>query len=172
MHNIAQSHSAMAQQLYAKLNLTVLTTYLHGASGPDGNPGGVERCSPPSLLGPCNEKCAGKYFGMSVASVEDMRVSASCNMTLLKHQCFHTGNVLKKLDITDPDACCAACQGNTDCTHWTVNTADAPACHIKGGTVGRTVYDDTCTSGAETAPPAPPCASGNDFPICGVPGCD
>lgn len=182
MTNLAKSTPKIVEELYLELNRSVLTSYLHGVSGPEGNPGGIERCSPPELLGPCNETCADAYYAAHGFTAEDMfslaaglafqGSAASCNMTLLKGVCFHQGKVLKKLNITDPDVCCSTCAANAQCTHWTLNMDESDKyCHIKGGPVPKQTLDDGCVSGSKTPPPPLPCASGGANPLCGVPGC-
>ena len=170
MTNLADKYPSIAQTLYQQLNASVLTTYLHGASGPEGNPGGKERCSPPELLGPCNQTCAAAYYGESLQQHAAVNQD-TCTMHVFPKLCYHSGTVLKKIDTKDPTACCAACQADDDCNHWTLNVDDSPYCHLKGGDMGKITHDDACTSGSNEAPPASPCPSGGDFPICGIPGC-
>jgi hypothetical protein len=171
MTNLAEQYPDIVETMYRQLNLSVLTSYLHGASGPEGNPGGVERCSPPALLGPCNETCAAAYYGESSAQRASPIDASKCTMHVYQKMCYHSGKPLKKIDTKDPTECCVQCQSNSDCTHWTLNVDDSPYCHLKSGVVGKITYDDACTSGSNEVPPTPPCPSGSDFPLCGVPGC-
>lgn len=62
MTDLATEMPDMVRELWIQLNQTVLTTYLHGVSGPAGNPGGIARCSPSALLGNCNATSAAAYF--------------------------------------------------------------------------------------------------------------
>merc|ERR1712080_15160 len=129
MHDIAQKNPELVSELWLALNRSVLTSYLHGASGPIGNPGKIGRCSPSKLIGPCNATCAKEYF----SKWNDV---SKCSMDIVPGIAFRGGgSAYKKINTTDADVCCAACDtdGPSLCSHWTLNPTDPPACHLKGG---------------------------------------
>lgn len=169
----------LVQELWLALNRSVLTSFLHGASGPAGNPGGIERCSPPDLLGPCNATCAAKYFSQTQ---HRPFYSDSCNMTLLMQK-ESDGNLIKKVSASSASACCQICSSMPDCNHFVFNPDDygksslhfnTPThCHLKSGSVSLRPGCSGCVVGTKDAPPPGPtsCPRGSDFPICGIPGC-
>ena len=60
-NNIAMENMELVNELWAKLNHTVLTTRdCSGWTGPIPGPGG--RCSPPALVGKCDKTCADKKW--------------------------------------------------------------------------------------------------------------
>lgn len=185
--NIAADNKPLVQAMWAQLNRTVLTTYLHGASGPAGNPGGVVRCSPAKLLGACNLQCAKAYYAgkSGVADPREPRISdgnddlfgPQCGMTLLKGTCLRGGSSksVGTLHTATATGCCAACQQNRECTEWTYNLEEGKKpCRLKSGS-GNVLADPNCTSGTSGPSPPPsdcPDIPSADFPVCGVPGCE
>lgn len=173
MHDLAPKKPNIVSELWRALNMSVLTSFLHGASGPVGNPGQISRCSPPEMIGPCNKTCAQQYF-----SKWDGNFS-KCSMDVLVGVAYRGGSsAYKKLNTSDANACCVACDadGPDKCTHWTFNPSDPPVCHLKGGSIPSTTKSAGCTSGSTAGPPTPSpqnCQkAGTHFPICAVPGCN
>ena len=193
-HNIAPANAALVARLWAQLNASVLTTYHMSSSGPAGNPGGISRCSPPQLLGPCNAACAAKYYsrwGGAARTAAEPRVSdsnpdlgvalgpggATCRMHVQPRTAYRGGGVkvLGLYKAADAGACCDMCQGNRGCNVWVFNVGMEQNCHLKhadGAPVP--TQDANCTSGTSAPAPSPwPCHSGAgaDTPVCAVPGC-
>eukprot|EP00045_Choanoeca_perplexa_P006606 m.57043 g.57043 ORF g.57043 m.57043 type:complete len:630 (+) comp13701_c0_seq3:2-1891(+) len=172
--NLAEDNLDLVHSLWEKLNATVLSSYLHGASGPAGNPGGIPRCSPADLLGPCNETCAKAYYAPYLASQDQAK--DSCNMTIVPNFCAENGDLDKRVNLTTVSECCAACNADPKCTAFVLNLGYLPACHLKYDVnPNKGQPSPKCTTGTKGGP-TPPAPAGcahysTDFPVCGVPGC-
>eukprot|EP00730_Choanoeca_flexa_P000411 TRINITY_DN10188_c0_g1_i2.p1 TRINITY_DN10188_c0_g1~~TRINITY_DN10188_c0_g1_i2.p1 ORF type:complete len:630 (+),score=107.24 TRINITY_DN10188_c0_g1_i2:2-1891(+) len=172
MRNIAHDNLELVQSLWRKLNETVLTTFHHGSSGPDGNPGNIERCSPPDLIGPCNATCAAAFFHETASE------QARCSLSILQNTCLEHSELDRRLNLTTVAACCQACQADSDCQGFTLNLQqhDPTPCHLKSEVdASKRTPGATCTSGIDgpIPPPATSCAhSSKSFPVCGIPGCE
>jgi len=195
MKNIAPDNLQLVHTMWDQLNRSVLTSYLHGASGPAGNPGGIPRCSPAKLLGPCNPACAKAFYSkwgypaadepvisdsndnghLAMMSAAAKVGSDQCSMTLLPGKAFRgKDKLLIKLNASTPTECCTACSENRDCSTWTYNPGSLDAvdlpCHLKTGPDEAPVDDPACTSGSKDAPrPAVDCpkvGEDSNFPVC------
>eukprot|EP00050_Salpingoeca_kvevrii_P008128 m.300955 g.300955 ORF g.300955 m.300955 type:complete len:645 (+) comp14569_c0_seq1:3-1937(+) len=188
MVNLADEQPDRMQDLWSKLNASVLTSFLHGASSPEGNPGSIPRCSPKDLLGPCNVTCAEQYFKalrsssaaipgsttvkfVASTTQADSSSAGQCPLYQIAGICFTGGEVLHRQDVASPDACCSLCSQHAKCTHFTYVHGEQgkdglPNCHLKTGTKFGPTPGPNCSSGSYQCPSA-----GTDFPVCGIPGC-
>eukprot|EP00041_Stephanoeca_diplocostata_P022338 m.531580 g.531580 ORF g.531580 m.531580 type:complete len:682 (-) comp22038_c0_seq1:179-2224(-) len=92
----------------------------------------------------------------SLASTYD---NSTCSF--LHRLCLYTPGVLRSIKTDDPAVCCKACDANSACVSWTLNTASGtPTCYLKSYLPIENKSSTTCTSGvrpgAVPSPPIPP----------------